>query len=129
MTDLLMTAIREAVRTELAAALPEMVEGVVKAVAAAQSTEKLSVTEWARRNSVSTCTARRKVRDGSLPSVRVGRRVLIPADALPARGAKEIGRLADQAREAGAHPELSSTVSAEPRGGRCRQSRPFKVVP
>lgn len=129
MTDLLTAAIREAVRGELAAMLPELVEGVAKAVQAAQCAEKLSVAEWARRNGVSTCTARRKVQDGSLPSVKLGRRVLIPVDALKARGPEDIAKIADQARQSGAHGGSSPTVSAETRVGRCRQSRPLEVLP
>jgi excisionase family DNA binding protein len=43
----------------------------------------LTAHEIATTMRVSVCTARRWMRTGSLPAVRVGRRWLIPRDALP----------------------------------------------
>lgn len=44
--------------------------------------EWIGRTEFARRSGLSTATLDRRIRDGSLPTQKVGRRVLIRADAL-----------------------------------------------
>lgn len=42
----------------------------------------LSIEDVAQSTNLSTRTVRRRIADGTIPAVRVGRRILIPADAL-----------------------------------------------
>ena len=100
MTDLLLDAIRSAVRTELDAALAAHLDPLLVALrAATPPAQGLSVEEYARQHDVSTCTVRRLVADGSLPHTRLGRRIVIAAAAVPGTGeADRIARLAAAAR-------------------------------
>ena len=102
MTDLLVEAIRAAVRAEIDAALPAHLEPLVVALRAAVPARGLSVAEYARQHSVSTCTVRRLVSDGSLPCQRLGRRIVIASDAVPTTTeADRIAALSDAARARG----------------------------
>ena len=97
MTDLLLDAIRSAVRAELDAAL-------VPVLAALRATTTLparglSPAEWAERAGVSVFTARRRIADGSLAHTRIGRRIVIAADAVPTTAEDDrIAKLAARAR-------------------------------
>jgi hypothetical protein len=80
-----------AVRTEL---------GAVKAsLRAANPARGLSPAEYAAQRGVSTCTIRRQVADESLPHTRIGRRIVIAADAVPTTTEDDrIAELAARAR-------------------------------
>lgn len=64
----------------------------------AQPAQMLSVAQAAERLGISTCTVRRRVADGTLPSKHVGRRVLVPADTIQPVDDAEVARLAAAAR-------------------------------
>lgn len=46
----------------------------------------LSIEAFAQATGLSTRTVRRRIADGTVPAVRVGRRILIPAEALATLG-------------------------------------------
>jgi hypothetical protein len=98
MTDLLMDAIRAAVRTELATVLDARLGPLAKAMKAATPVRGLSPADFAAQSSLSTCTVRRRIKDGSLPHKRIGSRIVIPADALQPIDDGTVERLAREAR-------------------------------
>jgi hypothetical protein len=99
-TDLLLDAIRSAVRAELDAALAAHLEPVLAALkAATPPAQGLSVEKWSLKHDVSSWTTRRRIADGSLPHTRIGRRIVIAADATPGTaGDDRIAVLAARAR-------------------------------
>jgi len=100
MTDVLLEVVRQAVRAELAAALDARLTPVLAALRAATPPARgLSVEEYARQRGVSACTVRRQIATGSLPHTRLGRRIVVAADAVPTTGeADRISALAARAR-------------------------------
>ena len=78
--QLVAEAVRQAVREEL----DQVLAAVRDMVAAAGKPEPKSVTltEAAARHQVSERTLERRIKSGELPSIRVGRRLLIPVAAL-----------------------------------------------
>jgi excisionase family DNA binding protein len=102
MTDLLVEAIRSAVRAEIDASLAAHLEPLVAALRAATPPARgLSPAEYAAQHGISVWTCRRLVADGSLPHSRLGKRICIPADAVPGTAeADRIGELAAAAMEA-----------------------------
>jgi len=95
-TDLLLDAIRSAVRTELDATLAPVLAALK---AAGPPARGLSVDEYATQHGVSPWTVRRRVADRTLPHQRIGRRIIIPADAMPTTaGDDRIDELAARAR-------------------------------
>lgn len=99
MTDLLLDAIRAVLRTEIDAALDARLAPVVAALRAATPAARgLSPEEWAHQRNVSVWTVRRRIKDGSLPHQRVGKRIVIAADAVTTTAAAD--RIAALAREA-----------------------------
>jgi hypothetical protein len=98
MTDLLLDAIRAAVRTELSDALDARLGSLTEALRAATPARGLSPADFAAQSGLSTCTVRRRIKDGSLPHRRIGGRIVIPADALRPIGDVTVARLAREAR-------------------------------
>ncbi|MGC9984755.1 MAG: excisionase family DNA-binding protein [Polyangia bacterium] len=80
------------VRTELAAQIAAL------HAPAAQEPELLSVREFAKRAGISPCTTRRRIADNSLPSVRIGGSIRIPASALKPPDPGTVASLARAAR-------------------------------
>lgn len=78
MTDLLLDAIRSAVRDELRAQLGPLAE----ALKAAVPVRGYSPAEFAKLKGLSTATVYRRLADASLKHRKLGNRVVIPADAL-----------------------------------------------
>jgi excisionase family DNA binding protein len=68
--------------------------------AAAPPARGLSPAEFATQRGVSTWTIRRRIADGTLPHSRIGRRIIIPADAAVQahEDRREIERMACEAR-------------------------------
>jgi excisionase family DNA binding protein len=99
-TDLLLDVIRAAVRAEIDAALDARLAPVAAALRAATPAARgLSPEEWAHQRGVSVWTVRRRIADGSLAHTRIGRRIVIAADAVPTTAeADRIAALADAAR-------------------------------
>jgi excisionase family DNA binding protein len=95
MTDILVEAIRTAVRTELAGVETRILEAVR---AERETDETLSPAEFAERAGISLCSTYRHLRAGTLPSRRVGRRIMIPASALRPITDDQIAVLAAKAR-------------------------------
>jgi hypothetical protein len=77
-TDLLLEAIRSAVRDELRAQLAPIVELVKGAVAV----RGYSPAEFAKLKGISIATCYRRIADGTLAHRKIGGRVVIPGDAL-----------------------------------------------
>ena len=98
MTDLLIAAIREAVRAEMADHVARL-ESRLDALAAGQAPRLLTIAAAAEAAHVSTCTMRRWEREQVVRSVRRGRRVLIDADSLRPTDAAEVDRLAREAQQ------------------------------
>ncbi len=95
MSDPLSDAMRQMVREELAALdIPRAVAEAIRA--AMPPPAPVSMREAAEKLGVSYRTIQRRVKDGSLATVRLGARVLV---ALPrAESAEEVARLAHAAR-------------------------------
>jgi excisionase family DNA binding protein len=95
-------AITEAVAVAMAPVLAELralrAELARLAALAAPEPSMLSIRRFAERAGLSACTVRRRVSDGSLPSVRVGGAVRIPASALQPVDSAQIAELARAAR-------------------------------
>jgi hypothetical protein len=80
-----------AVRSDLAA--------VKVSLRAAVSARGLSPAEYATQHSVSVWTVRRRIADGTLPHQRIGKRIVISADAVQSpENHSEIERMAAEAR-------------------------------
>jgi excisionase family DNA binding protein len=95
-------AIRLAVAAALAQELPKHIGPLLAEVQALRATaapQMLSIAQAAQRLGVSICSVRRRVADGSIPAQRVGRRLVVPADAAALRP-KDPAELARLAREA-----------------------------
>ena len=96
MTDIMLDAVRSAVRAELDAALAPVLAALK---AAAPPARGLSVEEYAELRGVSVWTVRRLCAETRLPHQRLGRRIVIPADAVPTTTDDDrITRLAARAR-------------------------------
>lgn len=111
MTDLLVEAIRSAVRAELAAQLAPLVD----ALRAAVPPRLLSIAEAAIEARVSACTMRRWEASGEVRGVRRGGRVLIDASSLAPAGAQ---------MQSGAPAVAAPSEAGQPNTPRCRHSRP-----
>jgi excisionase family DNA binding protein len=98
-TDLLVEAIRAAVRAEMDAALDSRLSPLLAALkAAAPPARGLSPAEYAAQHSVSVWTVRRRIADGTLPHQRIGKRIVISADAVQSpENHTEIERMAAEA--------------------------------
>jgi len=100
MTDLILDAIRAAVRAELDAALDSRLSPLLAALkAAAPPARGLSPAEYAHQRGVSVWTVRRRIADGTLPHQRIGKRIVISADAVQSpEDTTGIERMAREAR-------------------------------
>ena len=99
--------VEDAIAAAVVARLEPIVERIVghhvaelaASVRAATPARGLSVAEYAERAGVSVCTVRRLCADNSLPHKRLGKRIVIPADAVPGTAERDrIGELAMRAR-------------------------------
>lgn len=86
------------VLAELRALRTEVARLASLAAPAAPEPSMLSIRRFAERAGLSTCTVRRRLKDGSLPSVRVGGAVRIPASALQPSNSAQVAELARAAR-------------------------------
>lgn len=110
------TAIRAAFADAVRAEGDRIVRAIVTELRASRPPRLLSVADAAAELGISACSVRRHVADGSLPSRRVGARVLIDMTAATPAGDDEIARRAREAREGGQTMPSDALPGAHRRG-------------
>ena len=90
--------IRALVAEAVAASEARIIAAVVAEIRAARPVRLVSVAQAAAELGISACSIRRRIADGSLPSRRLGGRVLVDLSAIQPHSDDEIARLARAAR-------------------------------
>lgn len=96
------SGLREIIAAEVRAAVASLRDGIradfraeLEAERAARPPERLDVDRAAERLGVSVATVRRRIKDGALPSFRLGRRVLVELSAT-----RTVGEITEASRRA-----------------------------
>ncbi|MGD0836929.1 MAG: hypothetical protein ABSB49_09840 [Polyangia bacterium] len=82
MTDALLDLLRQALRTEIDAALDARLAPLEQAVRAATPARLLTVAQLTAEGYGSDSTIRRRIKDGTLPVIRVGRSIRVNVSGL-----------------------------------------------